>query len=489
MPAPYSYLGGVQPVDLSPQVQSIAANLGAGLAAALQTSAAQQQAQLQAQQQAAMQAQLAEDMRDYAAAPSIEKFGLLLGRYPQMKKQLESVQSRLTEEDRQGALSFIAPTLSYLQGGQNDLAIENIKRRNEALANSSVPNRAALIANGNAMISAIERGDEGVNSAVGALIRDYAMASGTTDPAKFSELQAQLPFAAGYAEGRAEKLLAEAGKAKTQEEAEADRIRAEIGLDEQQAKESRARVVDMARRYNLAVQELEENSLLKMLELEQKGGEVAPQWFKRIDQLTQDASASSLEASRALELAGEMERVMPGAGVKGRISDAINRALGTENSIDLLRKRYVDFRNSGVARAMSSLKGASSDRDVALYLQGFPSEFADPKVIATFLRGQAKASLFESAMNEAQVEWIAQNGKAGPTNAVKDMSVLGYRVPRGMSLADFRKKYGEDILGAAIAEKDKQEVRGGSLGGYFREPAGAVAQPAAPSESPMYIFP
>lgn len=220
MPAPYSYLGGVQPVDLSPQVQSIAANLGAGLAAALQTSAAQQQAQLQAQQQAAMQAQLAEDMRDYAAAPSIEKFGLLLGRYPQMKKQLESVQSRLTEEDRQGALSFIAPTLSYLQGGQNDLAIESIKRRNEALANSSVPNRAALIANGNAMISAIERGDEGVNSAVGALIRDYAMASGTTDPAKFSELQAELPFAAGYAKGRVAKQEAEtkvqAEKAKEQ---------------------------------------------------------------------------------------------------------------------------------------------------------------------------------------------------------------------------------------------------------------------------------
>lgn len=213
MPAPYSYLGGVQPVDLSPQVQSIAANLGAGLAAALQTSAAQQQAQLQAQQQAAMQAQLAEDMRDYAAAPSVEKFGLLLGRYPQMKKQLESVQSRLTEEDRQAAQSFLGSTLSFLQGGQNNFAIESINRRNEALANSSVPNKEALIANGKALIRAIESGDEGVNSAIGALIRDYALASGTSDPAKFAELNAQLPHAASYAKGRADKISAQAREA------------------------------------------------------------------------------------------------------------------------------------------------------------------------------------------------------------------------------------------------------------------------------------
>ena len=220
MPGPYDYLGGIQPVDLSPQVQSIAANLGGGLATALQVNAARQQAQQQAQLQAQQQAAFAEDMRDYAAAPSVEKFGLMLGKYPSMQKQLEEVQKRLGEEDKRSALSFISPTLSLLQGGKTDLAVEMIRRRNEALANSGEPNKAALIANGEAMISAIESGDEGVNAAIGSLIRDYALASGTADPAKLMETQAGLPYEASYAEARSKELQAkaegEAEKAKEQ---------------------------------------------------------------------------------------------------------------------------------------------------------------------------------------------------------------------------------------------------------------------------------
>lgn len=220
MPGPYDYLGGIQPIDLSPQVQSIAANLGGGLATALQVNAARQQAQQQAQLQAQQQAAFAEDMRDYAAAPSVEKFGLMLGKYPSMQKQLEEVQKRLGEEDKRSALSFISPTLSLLQGGKTDLAVEMIRRRNEALANSGEPNKAALIANGEAMISAIESGDEGVNAAIGSLIRDYALASGTADPAKLMETQAGLPYEASYAEARSKELQAkaegEAEKAKEQ---------------------------------------------------------------------------------------------------------------------------------------------------------------------------------------------------------------------------------------------------------------------------------
>lgn len=210
MPAPYSYLGGLQPVDISPQVQSIAQNLAGGLTASLQASAAQEQARRQAQFQAQQQAMLAEDMRDYAAAPSVEKFGALLGRYPSMQKQLEEVQKRVSADEQKAALEFISPTLSLLQGGKTGLAVDMISQRNAALANSNLPNKAALIANGEAMISAIESGDEGVNAAIGSLIRDYALASGTTDPAKLMETQAELPYAGSYARGRAKKMEEEA---------------------------------------------------------------------------------------------------------------------------------------------------------------------------------------------------------------------------------------------------------------------------------------
>jgi hypothetical protein len=210
MPAPYSYLDGLQPVDISPQVQSIAQNLAGGLTASLQASAAQEQARRQAQFQAQQRAMLVEDMRDYAAAPSVQKFGALLGKYPSMQKQLEEVQKRVSADEQKAALEFISPTLSLLQGGKTALAVDMISQRNAALANSNLPNKAALIANGEAMISAIESGDEGVNAAIGSLIRDYALASGTTDPAKLMETQAELPYAASYARGRAKKMEEEA---------------------------------------------------------------------------------------------------------------------------------------------------------------------------------------------------------------------------------------------------------------------------------------
>lgn len=210
MPAPYSYLGGLQPVDVSPQVQSIAENLAGGLTTALQMNAAQEQARRQAQFQAQQRAMLVEDMRDYAAAPSVQKFGALLGKYPSMQKQLEEVQKRVSADEQKAALEFISPTLSLLQGGKTALAVDMISQRNAALANSNLPNKAALIANGEAMISAIESGDEGVNAAIGSLIRDYALASGTTDPAKLMETQAELPYAASYARGRAKKAEEEA---------------------------------------------------------------------------------------------------------------------------------------------------------------------------------------------------------------------------------------------------------------------------------------
>jgi len=256
MPAPYSYLGGVQPVDLSREMAGITAGLGGGLATALQMQAAQQQARIEAEQQAAMQAQFAEDMRDYSAAPSVEKYGLMLGRYPNMRKQLQEVQKRIGEDERKGALSFLSPTLSLLQGGQTDLAIEQIQRQNEALRNSGRPEAAARIANGEAMIKAIERGPEGVNAAIGQLIQDYAIASGVSDQAGLMELQAGLPYAASYAEGRVAKqeaetkLQAERAKEQAIKTGFADEvIQAGIAKDIEQAK-NYAAMQDVAREQN-----------------------------------------------------------------------------------------------------------------------------------------------------------------------------------------------------------------------------------------------
>lgn len=491
MPAPYSYLDNIQPVDLASQMQGMYAAMGRGLTDVVLQRAEEQRAQALAQQQAEQQAALMAEKRqayqEWIANPTLGGWGDLLIRFPDLKDQVEKARAGIKEEEKQALLPFIGQTLSFLQGGQTDLAIENIKRRNEALKNSSVPNRDALIAHNNALLQAIEQGPEGINSAAASLIRDYSLASETADPAKFAELQAQLPFAADYAKGRAEKISAEADKAKIQADSEVDRIRLQLKRTQQEIDESRARIKDMAARQALDERKLDEEMLRRQME-HQEEGQVHQNWVKRLDDLSVDESALSMDGDKALALASEIENTKPSGGLKGRLGDAISAVFG---SVNISRKKYIRFMNSDLGRDLSALKGATSDRDLARFVAGYPSDYTEHEEMASYLRGQAKANYYSSRIKQAQAEWIVKNGANGPANAMRGMTVLGYPVRPGMSFADFRKANAEDILLDVSAAASRQRASGGTMR-RFVEPEQSGQQqaitPSEPEQAPMYIF-
>lgn len=472
MPAPYDYLGGVQPPNLAPYFAGIASNVGTGLAAAGETAVGLiQQRQAQQAQQEAAQA-YAEDLADYSRNPSMEKFSLMLGRYPQMRKQLEAAQKGFDEERKKNELAWIGPTLSMLQGNKQDLAIEMLLRRASALENSDDPMRKQKIANLEAMVSAIKSGDEGKQAAIAALIKEWTVYSDTSDPAKIVETFRKEPFFAPMAQAETKKKEAEAEYAPK-------KLLAEIGLDEARISDLASQIETRAAEQGLKAIELAERTGLKLIELESLQTDVPDYFIKKADEKITDAMASQGTARLSFDLAKKIESLGSSWGVGTTWYTALKNLLGEQGEKDLIRKLYIAYKNKGIGESLKAVGGNDSDRDVALWSEQYPSENANPPYIASFLRGQGKAAAFASKMDEAQAEWISKNGKYGLGSQRKDINVIGFDVPAGMSFIEFTRKYGTAIFNQAVNEFER-----GALG-ETRWGKGLVAPQAAPQAAPV----
>ena len=125
------------------------------------------------------------------------------------------------------------------------------------------------------------------------------------------------------------------------------------------------------------------------------------------------------------------------AGAGARATEAMNRLLGTEKEPTALRQEYLRMRNTAVLDMLPP--GVASDKDIELALAAFPTETSSPANIAGFLRGMAKLQTYESAINNAQAEWIQQNGTLGVAST--EMQVGNRTVQRGDRFTDFVKVY------------------------------------------------
>ena len=73
-----------------------------------------------------------------------------------------------------------------------------------------------------------------------------------------------------------------------------------------------------------------------------------------------------------------------------------------------LRKEYFKVRASEVIKNLPP--GAASDADIAMAKEGFPSDKANGKQVASFLRGVAKLKGLERKLNEFKANYISENG-------------------------------------------------------------------------------
>lgn len=142
-------------------------------------------------------------------------------------------------------------------------------------------------------------------------------------------------------------------------------------------------------------------------EVRRKAGELKPTMQKILD----TAQTESFEAERT---ANEFDLLIDdfrGKGFKGgvvtTVSEFLKDALGTQDEVSALRRKFRGIRASQATKNLPP--GPASDKDIQLALSGFPPENAPAEMIASFLAGAAKIARIDNAFQTFKAEYISEN--------------------------------------------------------------------------------
>ena len=137
-------------------------------------------------------------------------------------------------------------------------------------------------------------------------------------------------------------------------------------------------------------------------------------------------------------LAKDYDNAPTTSGWFGSTEKAFKDFMGTQGGEDILRARYSNLMTSGI---LSNLPpGTASDRDILLAKESWPSSYANPEMLASFMRGQAKIAAYAAAAEQARADYIANPDNNG-TDA--GFAAKWSEMTTGANEASFKTKLGE----------------------------------------------
>ncbi len=180
----------------------------------------------------------------------------------------------------------------------------------------------------------------------------------------------------------------------------------------------------------------------KLLELKNTLDKVPEGAQKLINDAAIASGAAKQQAGQYNDLATRITDVGGYSGFLGSGAELLKKATGKQDAVSELRQEFTRLRNSAVASSLFS--GPSTDKDVALVLEGFPPPNASPKQLASFLRGMAKIKDIDASVESAKADWLAGN-KGSLTRANSAFMAGDYAVKPGESFADFQSRVAKDV--------------------------------------------
>jgi hypothetical protein len=157
-----------------------------------------------------------------------------------------------------------------------------------------------------------------------------------------------------------------------------------------------------------------------------------------------EATEASSDANRMGDVARRIEDGIRTQGAPAAARAAVERFLGSGEFVKL-RTEYNNLRNNALIRQLGPMTGASSDKDVALFMSGFIDQNAAPETLASFLRGMEKVARADAATRQSRASWISNFGSL--RDATRETSIGGFAVQPGTSFVDFEKNYSQSLLG------------------------------------------
>lgn len=412
---------------------------------------AQKRFELQQKQQ--MQA----DLAALAAKPqkTAQDFADITAKWPSMAQNFKSTWDMLSSEQQSSRLSQAGQVYAALQSGQPDIAKSLLQQQLDAARNSGIQRDAQ---SAETMIKLID-----LNPAM-ALDSTGIMLSSILGPEKFATTYstlAKLPAEVSGLKADVDVKVAEAAlkqssaalnaadtalrqtqtaKARYETENTPQRLTLENQFTAAQIRNLDSQISDRANRFSLDRDRLQSDVELKLYELGLTRDPVLglnDDAKKIINTAAIESVTATQTAAKMLDLAGRLEAATPMSGVAGKGAEIYKQITGNQDAVTQLRQDYVRLRNTEAVKMLPP--GNSSDKDVAIMMQGFPSETADPGTMAAFLRGMAKTEQYVAATASAKAEWINSVGHLGKPRT--DIEIDGISVPKGMTFVDFSKAY------------------------------------------------
>jgi len=139
-----------------------------------------------------------------------------------------------------------------------------------------------------------------------------------------------------------------------------------------------------------------------------EGFELSAPVVKIIEQADADYRESQINAGKYENLANQFENLDSLTGVASSAYEKFKELSGNQDEVTDLKKRYTRIVNKQV---MASLPpGAASDVDVAYARKGFLEDNANPKQVASFLRGISKLEKAKSLYSEWRSNYVSETG-------------------------------------------------------------------------------
>lgn len=425
----------MQPMDYRIQVQNPfegaiqGVQAGVNLAGIMDKQAEQQrQLELQRQMQADLGG-LATKVKDGTAGA--QDFASTVIKYPQLSEHFKRGFDMMSADQQQARLGQATQVYAALNANKPEIAQQLLAGQEAAARNSGNEKDAQAAATLSKLIS---MSPETAKTSTGLML------SSVMGPDKFTatftglggeqRAQEKQPYEVATAAATAQQKTAEARNTPERLALENSNTRATIrNIDSQ--------IGERSQRLGLDRDKLQSEVEMKLYELGQKQGTLTDDAKKIVNDSTVAATTADQAAGQMLDLATRMENGAMGSGLTAKGGELYKQYMGSQDAVTSLRQEYTRLRNTQAIKMLPP--GPATDKDIALAMKGFPDETADPKTMASFLRGMAKLNQYNAVNESAKAEWVNAVGHLGKPKT--DITIDGVKIPAGTTFVDFARQY------------------------------------------------
>lgn len=383
-------------------------------------------------------------MQGFYDNPTMENIQKMMLINPKMADGYQKALGVMNDQERKQRTSEANRIYSLMQGGFNEDAQKEAQAIAESYRNSGKEEEAKRLEQ---MAAKIEQDPKGAMMVVGGFLHE------ALGPDKFTEGRKDT-FTMKQQAGKSETELKREQEGLTQDELKTKEMKREATPEALQKKQE-------ATQAEIDYKKAQTDQIRSNIALDEATRAELPQAVRdKVDEAVDKASEAMVLSDRAGNLADKYDALLnKTSGLAGRALAKARSALGFQNLEDEINTEYKSLRARGITSNLP--QGAASDTDIKLVADGMPSDDAPAETLSRFLRGMQKLEKLEAQRHQTSAEWVTKNKfKGALTN---DTQIMGIKVPKGTTYAQFLEKHGNDIYEKSLQKtpevKAEEETR------------------------------